>query len=115
MERLQDGRESVAVSHFGRVVGVFVPVEEYDRLVAESPMPPPAELTKRFDSLVESMEKINRVQKRVACDDHDIPEEKMRSRYTSSFRNLASLLPKAARLELYDNSAEGSHTALQLV
>jgi predicted ABC-type ATPase len=51
---------------------------------------------------------IDRVQQRVAHGGHDIPEEKIRSRYRSSFQNLASLLPKAARVELFDNSAEGS-------
>lgn len=51
---------------------------------------------------------IDRVQQRVACGGHDIPEEKIRSRYTSNPQNLASLLPKAARVELFDNSAEGS-------
>ena len=76
IERLQDGRESVAISHFGRVVGVFVPVEEYDRLVAGSPTPPPAELIQRFDSLVERMKQKGESRRAVlsGASDEDLAE-----------------------------------------
>lgn len=48
---------------------------------------------------------IERVRARVAEGGHDIADEKIRSRYNSSRENLIHLLPKLARLHLYDNTA----------
>jgi predicted ABC-type ATPase len=41
----------------------------------------------------------------VARGGHDIPEDKIRTRYDSGRENLIRLLPKLASLHLYDNSA----------
>jgi predicted ABC-type ATPase len=49
---------------------------------------------------------IRRVRSRVAHGGHDIPEEKIRERWTRSRENLIRLLPRIAHLRLYDNSAE---------
>ncbi len=49
---------------------------------------------------------IARVAARVQAGGHDIPEERIRSRYTSSRANLIDLLPSLASLKVYDNSAE---------
>ena len=49
---------------------------------------------------------IRRVQSRVEHGGHDIPEQKIRQRYTASRLNLIHLLPKLTELLLYDNSAE---------
>jgi len=49
---------------------------------------------------------IARVAARVRAGGHDIPEEKIRSRYTSSRVNLINLLPFLASLRVYDNSTE---------
>jgi hypothetical protein len=37
---------------------------------------------------------------------HDIPEAKVRDRYTSSHRNLVKLAPRLTVLRVFDNSAE---------
>jgi hypothetical protein len=37
---------------------------------------------------------------------HDIPEERIRARWTSSRQNLIRLLPHLAHLEVFDNSAD---------
>jgi len=50
---------------------------------------------------------IQRVQARVAAGGHDIPEDKIRSRYERSRINLIDLLPDLLELRVYDNSAEG--------
>ncbi len=47
-----------------------------------------------------------RVRARVAHGGHDIPEAKIRERWTASRANLIGLLPKLARLQVFDNSAE---------
>jgi len=47
---------------------------------------------------------INRVAARVARGGHDIPEDKIRSRYTSSIANLCRLTPGLSELAVYDNS-----------
>ena len=47
-----------------------------------------------------------RVRARVARGGHDIPEDRVRERYTASQRNLVRLLPHLARLLVFDNSAE---------
>lgn len=49
---------------------------------------------------------IARVAARVQAGGHDIPEEKIRARYTSSRANVVDLLPFLASLKVYDNSAE---------
>lgn len=47
-----------------------------------------------------------RVRARVARGGHDIPEAKIRERWMASRANLINLLPKLARLQVFDNSAE---------
>lgn len=48
---------------------------------------------------------IERVRARVAVGGHDIPEAKIRERWERSLRNLIALLPRLARVQVYDNSA----------
>lgn len=47
---------------------------------------------------------LERVAARVAAGGHDIPEDRIRSRYDSSRANLIWLLPRLATLHVYDNS-----------
>ncbi len=47
-----------------------------------------------------------RVAARVRAGGHDIPEAKIRSRYSSSRANLIDLIPLLASLRVYDNSEE---------
>jgi len=47
-----------------------------------------------------------RVRSRVKAGGHDIPEADIRRRWDASRQNLVALMPKLARLYLYDNSAE---------
>lgn len=54
---------------------------------------------------------IQRVRERVARGGHDIPEARIRSRWTSSRENLIRLIPHLAELALYDNSLESSPDA----
>jgi len=49
---------------------------------------------------------IARVAARVRAGGHDIPEAKIRERFTSSRANLIGLMPSLASLRVYDNSAE---------
>ena len=49
---------------------------------------------------------IARVRTRVAKGGHDIPEEKIRERYTRSILNLIHLMPKLTELRVFDNSTE---------
>jgi predicted ABC-type ATPase len=49
---------------------------------------------------------IARVRSRVALGGHDIPEGKIRKRYTQSRLSLIRLLPRCTELLLYDNSEE---------
>ena len=49
---------------------------------------------------------LRRVASRVAAGGHDIPEPKIRERYTTSRENLIRLMPHLASLRVYDNSAE---------
>jgi len=51
---------------------------------------------------------LRRVQARVSSGGHDIPEARIRERWTGSRRNLIRLLPYLARLQLFDNSAEAA-------
>ncbi len=48
---------------------------------------------------------IARVRARVARGGHDIPEVKIRERWTAAVANLIALLPQLAQAQLYDNSA----------
>jgi len=50
---------------------------------------------------------IARVKSRVEQGGHEIPEERIRERYTRSRLNLIQLLPNLTELLLYDNSEEG--------
>lgn len=54
---------------------------------------------------------ITRVHARVKHGGHDIPEEKIRERYTQSRLNLIQLLPKLTELFVYDNSEEADLNA----
>lgn len=47
-----------------------------------------------------------RVKFRVSRGGHDIPETKIRERYTASQANLINLLPHLSQLQVYDNSAD---------
>jgi predicted ABC-type ATPase len=51
---------------------------------------------------------LRRVKLRVAAGGHDIPEERIRSRWDSSRRHLIELLPKLAQLQVFDNSVEAT-------
>jgi predicted ABC-type ATPase len=54
---------------------------------------------------------IERVRSRVEHGGHDIPEEKIRTRYDQSRLNLIRLLPKLTELRVYDNSEEADPRA----
>lgn len=63
---------------------------------------------------------LERVRRRVAQGGHDIPEAKVRERYTRGRENVIRLLPHLASIRVYDNSAEadpstGAPPALLLV
>ena len=49
---------------------------------------------------------IARVRYRVSRGGHDIPEARIRERYVASVANLIALLPRIARLHVYDNSID---------
>ena len=51
---------------------------------------------------------IARVKSRVAAGGHPIPEEKIRGRYPNAQLNLIKLMPHAAYIKVYDNSAEAA-------
>jgi len=51
---------------------------------------------------------IARVKARVAAGGHPIPEEKIRQRYPLAQLNLIKLMPHAAYVKVYDNSAEAA-------
>ena len=58
---------------------------------------------------LESVERhIARVRLRVRHGGHDIPEGRIRSRWSSARRNLIALLPRLAQLQLFDNSQEAA-------
>jgi predicted ABC-type ATPase len=48
---------------------------------------------------------IQRVSERVKKGGHDIPEEKIRQRWTNSIYNLGTMIPKCDQIKLYDNSS----------
>jgi predicted ABC-type ATPase len=54
---------------------------------------------------------VARVRARASAGGHDIPEADIRRRWESSRENLVALLPKLARLYLYDNSVEADPAA----
>jgi predicted ABC-type ATPase len=47
-----------------------------------------------------------RVRGRVQSGGHDIPESKIRERYTSSLKNLVKLAPRLTELRVFDNSVD---------
>ena len=49
---------------------------------------------------------LERVRARVAAGGHDIPEQKIRERWTRSIQNLIALIPQLAQLRVYDNTAD---------
>ncbi len=54
---------------------------------------------------------IARVRARVAAGGHDIPEEKIRERWSASRRNLIALMPFLTELQVFDNTREGDAAA----
>jgi len=54
---------------------------------------------------------MQRVRERVQAGGHDIPREKIRTRYDSSRANLIRLLPHLASLHVHDNSAQADPKA----
>ena len=61
-----------------------------------------------FCGLASPEQHIARVRARVAAGGHDIPEAKIRERWTTALRNLIGLLPHLEHLQVYDNSAEAA-------
>ncbi|MCD9027207.1 AAA family ATPase [Luteimonas sp. BDR2-5] len=57
-----------------------------------------------FCGLSSPAQHIARVRARVAAGGHDIPEAAIRARWTRSRENLVALMPRLARLQVYDNS-----------
>ncbi len=51
---------------------------------------------------------VARVRARVAAGGHDIPEARIRERYPAALANLIVLLPKIARLKVFDNSIDAA-------
>jgi predicted ABC-type ATPase len=49
---------------------------------------------------------LDRVRSRVSAGGHDIPESKVRDRYTASLQNLVKLAPRLTALRVLDNSAD---------
>lgn len=59
-----------------------------------------------FCGLASPEQHMARVRARVAAGGHDIPEAKIRERYTSALENLILLMPNLAHLQVYDNSVD---------
>ncbi|MBL8309526.1 MAG: hypothetical protein JNL19_03790 [Burkholderiales bacterium] len=59
-----------------------------------------------FAGLASAELHLQRVRERVAAGGHDIPEQRIRERYTSSRQNLIRLVPHLASLRVYDNSQD---------
>ena len=57
-----------------------------------------------FCGLASPDEHLARVRARVAVGGHDIPEDRIRERYPRALQNLITLMPRLARLQVYDNS-----------
>jgi len=51
---------------------------------------------------------VARVRARVAAGGHDIPEAQIRERYPAALANLIVLLPKLARVKVFDNSTDAA-------
>lgn len=64
------------------------------------------EVVVRYVGLDSPERHITRVRSRVALGGHDIPEAKIRERYTTSREHLVALLPRLTDLVVYDNSVE---------
>ena len=62
-----------------------------------------------FCGLASPEHHIRRVTARVARGGHNIPESKIRERWTTSRANLIKMLPRLAHLQVFDNSAEARH------
>jgi predicted ABC-type ATPase len=61
-----------------------------------------------FYGLSSAEQHIERVQSRVANGGHDTPENKIRECWVASRANLIKLLPRLARLQVFDNSVEAA-------
>ena len=59
-----------------------------------------------FCGLASPEQHIARVQARVAAGGHDIPEAAIRARWSRARENLIALMPRLARLQVYDNSRD---------
>jgi predicted ABC-type ATPase len=64
------------------------------------------EVAVRYVGLDSPERHIARVRSRVDLGGHDIPEAKIRERYTTSREHLIALLPRLTELVVYDNSLE---------
>ncbi|HEY4291962.1 hypothetical protein [Luteibacter sp.] len=62
-----------------------------------------------FCGLSSPEQHIARVKARVSAGGHDIPEAKIRERYSSARENLVALMPSISLLHLYDNSIDVAH------
>ncbi|MBV8634380.1 MAG: AAA family ATPase [Burkholderiaceae bacterium] len=61
-----------------------------------------------FCGLASADQHIARVRARVAAGGHDIPEPKIRERYTAAQGNLIGLMPHLTHLQVYDNSTNAA-------
>ena len=59
-----------------------------------------------FCGLSSPEQHLARIRARVASGGHDIPEAKVRERWTAARENLIALMPHLARLQVYDNSTD---------
>jgi predicted ABC-type ATPase len=70
-----------------------------------------AEIWAWYVGLDSPQQHLARVRSRVKAGGHDIPETDIRRRWDASRQNLVALMPKLARLYLYDNSEEAEPRA----
>ena len=49
---------------------------------------------------------LSRIQKRIKHGGHGIPEEAVKNRYKSSFKNFTQVFPHCDLIEIYDNTSE---------
>ena len=61
-----------------------------------------------YCGLASAEQHIARVKARVAAGGHDVPADLIHLRCRSALQNLIGLMPKLARLQVYDNSAEAA-------
>ncbi|MFJ1252683.1 zeta toxin family protein [Cupriavidus sp. CuC1] len=61
-----------------------------------------------FCGLASADQHVARVKARVTMGGHDIPEDKIRERCTTSPANLIALMPHLAHLQVYDNSIDAA-------